>query len=122
MLHGLMGTRYLDRAELDGTAISLHYRQADSYFINDEFVARLSIGAAFGLLYRCALGEVIFHYNREGQDVALHVTKEAFNGFFGLTEQQMTQLASDPDRFDVSPVHQVNESKQWEFYLQFTKD
>ena len=122
MLHVMMGSAHLESAELTGPVLTLRYRQADAYFVNDEFVARLVIGAAFGLLYRCGLGEVHFHFMRDGQDVPLHVSREAFAAFFGLDEEQMAALAADPARFDASPVHRVTEARQWEFYLQFTKD
>jgi hypothetical protein len=122
MLPGMMGTPYLESAQLDGSVLTLKYRQADTYFVNDEFVARLAIGAAFGLLYRCGVGEVRFLFTRDGQEVLLHVDKVGFNAFFKLTEEQMARFATDPARFDASPVHTVTEARQWEFYLQFTKD
>ena len=122
MLQGLMGTAHLDRAGLESSILTLRYRQADSYFISEEFIARLVIGAAFGLLYRCNLDEVRFHFTRDGQDVPLHVSKDAYAAFFGLSEDQMSALTKDPARFDASPVHRVTEARQWEFYLRFAKD
>jgi hypothetical protein len=122
MLQGMMGATHLVAAQVEGGVLTVKYGPADSYFVNDEFVARLAIGAAFGLLYRCGLNEVRFHFVRDGQEVQLHVTKEGFNVFFKLTEEQMTRLATDPARFDASPVHMVSEARQWEFYLHFTKD
>ena len=122
MLQGMVGASHLDRATLDGSSIAVSFREDDRYFVNDEFVARLTIGAAFGLLYRCGLDEARFVFRRDGQEVGLRVAKADFAAFFGLTEAQMTRIASDPTRFEESPIHKVSGSRQWEFYLQFTKD
>ena len=122
MLQGMLGAAYLDRAALEGSSIALSFRPDDGYFANEEFIARLTIGAAFGLLYRCGLDEARFVFRRDGQEARLRVAKDAFAAFFGLTNEQMTRLAADPARFEESPVRTVSGSRQWEFYLQFTKD
>ncbi|MFI5399839.1 MAG: hypothetical protein ACHQZQ_02145, partial [SAR324 cluster bacterium] len=122
ILNGMLGAGHLDRVALDGSSIALRFRQDDRYFVNDEFFARLAIGAAFGLLCRCGLSEARFLFLRDGQEVNLRIGKDAFNRFFGLSEEQMTRIASDPARFEDSPVHKIDEKRQWEFYLQFTKN
>jgi hypothetical protein len=100
----------------------LKFRPDDAYFISEEFLARLTIGAAFGLLYRCGLERANFEFNRAGQDVRLKVDRTAFAEFFGLTPDQTADLAGNPDRFEASPVRRVSEAKQWEFFLHFSKD
>jgi hypothetical protein len=122
MLQGMLGAGRLDQVTLDGSSIAVSFRQDEGYFAHDEFIARLTIGAAFGLFYRCGLGEARFLFRRDGQEVRLRVGKEAFTAFFVLTEEQMTRIATDPARFEESPVHKVSGARQWEFYLQFTKD
>jgi hypothetical protein len=122
MLQGMLGAGHLDQAALEGGFIDLSFRQDDRYFVNEEFIARLTIGAAFGLLFRCGLGEARFVFRRDGQEVRLRVAKDAFAAFFGLSAEQMQPIASDPARFEESPIHKVNGARQWEFFLQFTKD
>jgi hypothetical protein len=122
MLQGMLGAGHLDQAALEGGSIDLSFRQDDRYFVNEEFIARLTIGAAFGLLFRCGLGEARFVFHRDGQKLRLLVAKDAFAAFFGLRAEQMQRIASDPARFEESPIRKVNGSRQWEFYLQFTKD
>jgi hypothetical protein len=122
MLIGMLGAPYVEQADLDGTQLSIYFRGDDDYFVSEEFMARLVIGAAFGFFFRCGLETATFWFFRNGEDVKLRVEQAAFNTFFGLNAEQMTRLASDPDRFDSSPVHRVNEQQQWEFYLQFSKD
>lgn len=122
MLQGMLGAPYVTRADLKGASISIHFRGADDYFVSEELMARLVIGAAFGLFYRCDMETATFRFRRNDADVKLSVDKPAFNAFFGLTGEQMTKLAADPDRFDTSPVHRVTERRQWEFFLQFSKD
>lgn len=122
MLQGMLGAPYVEQADLDGKSISIYFRGADDYFVNEEIIARLVIGAAFGLFYRCEIETAAFWFYRNETDVKLKVAKPAFNAFFGLTDDQMTKLAADPDRFEASPVHRVTEQRQWEFYLQFSKD
>jgi hypothetical protein len=68
------------------------------------------------------LGEARFVFHRDGQKLRLLVAKDAFAAFFGLSAEQMQRIASDPARFEESPIRKVNGSRQWEFYLQFTKD
>jgi len=121
ILNGMMGANRLDSVDLDGSSISLRFRPDDPYFASDEFCARLAIGAAFGLLYRCGLSEARIAFLRDGQHVNLRIGKDAFNRFFGLSEEQMTGIASDPARFEDSPVHKIAPARQWEFYLHFTK-
>jgi len=122
MLQGMLGTGHLEHTELAGSGIALHFRADDAYFTSDEFIARLVIGAAFGLLHRCGLDHAVFTFVRNGNDVRLRVAKAAFDAFFALSAAQMARLASDPDRFEHSPVRNVTEARQWEFFLQFSKD
>ncbi len=122
MLLGMLGAPYLEQADLDGSQLSVYFRGDDAYFVSEEFMARLVIGAAFGFFYRCGIEAAVFWFFRNGEDVKLRIEQAAFNTFFGLSAEQMTKLASDPDRFDTSPVHRVSEQRQWEFYLQFSKD
>jgi len=121
MLQGMLGAPYLEQADLDGTSLSLYFRGDDSYFASEEFMARLVMGGAFGLFFRCGIETATFWFYRNEQDVKLRVEKSAFNAFFGLNDAQMAKLAADPDRFEASPVHKVNEQRQWEFYLHFSK-
>ncbi len=121
MLQGMLGAGHLERCELTGTGIALHFRADDAYFASEELIARLVIGAAFGLLHRCGLEEAAFTFVRHGMDVRLRVGKAAFDAFFGLSAEQMAQLAADPDRFETSPVRTVSERRQWEFFLHFSK-
>ncbi len=121
MLQGMLGAPYLEQADLDGKSLSLYFRGDDNYFVGEEFMARLAIGAAFGLFFRCAIEVATFWFYRNEQDVKLRVEKPAFNAFFGLNDKQMAKLAADPDRFEASPVHKVNEQRQWEFFLHFSK-
>ena len=122
MLQGMLGAPHIEQADLDGTQLSIYFRGDDDYFVGEEFLARLAIGAAFGFFYRCGVEKAAFWFFRNGEDVKLRFDKAAFNAFFGLSTEQMSKLAVDPNRFDASPVHQVNEQRQWEFYLQFSKD
>lgn len=121
MLHGMLGAGHLERAELAGTGIALHFRPDDAYFSSDELIARLVIGAAFGLLHRCGLEHAVFTFVRNGNDVRLRVAKAAFDSFFRLSAQQMARLARDPEHFETSSVRTVSEARQWEFFLQFSK-
>lgn len=122
MLQGMLGASHLDQAALEGASLALSFRQDDRYFVSEEFIARLVIGAAFGLFFRCGLDEARFVFHRDGQEVRLRVAQDAFAAFFGMNAEQLNGIASDPARFEESPVRKVDGSRQWEFYLQFTKD
>jgi hypothetical protein len=118
----MLGAPYVEQADLDGTSLSIYFRGADDYFVSEEFMARLVIGAAFGFFYRCGIEQAAFWFFRSETDVKLTIDKPAFNAFFGLNAKQMAKLAADPDKFEASPIHRVSEQKQWEFYLQVSKD
>jgi len=122
LLRGMLGASHLERAVLDGASLVLHFRADDAYFVSEEFIARLAVGAAFGLLYRCGLQHVACHFVRQGQDVRLRIARDAFAAFFGLSPEALERLASDPERFEASPVRTISAARQWEFFLQFSKE
>jgi hypothetical protein len=120
-LKWMQGGKYLERHELAEGSIILRFRRDDSYFGSEELAARIAIGAAFSLLYRFSFPLAVLHLTVKAEPVRLRIDRAAFAAFFGMTDEQMADLARHPDRWEASPIGKADERKQWEFFLKFSR-
>lgn len=120
-LRFMLGAQHLERHEVEERVIRLWFRADEEFFASEEVVARVAIGGAFPLLHRFGFETAEFHAALAGQPVRLRVTKAEFDAFFNLPAATLDALAKTPGEWDHSPIGQVTEQQQWQFFLKFSK-
>jgi len=102
-----------------GEAIALVFRPSERFFDSEESVALSAIEAAFNLMYGRDFRKVQLEFTLHELKIRLEVEREAFNRFFGLTEDEMRELTRNSNSFAISSVATLSPARQREFLSVF---